>query len=104
MLARVPSCACLQNGSQEASGGSFWAFLGLAGKIALRVPLGAHLKHFQGLLTKFAFYGVLGDPSYKILAFYGVQGDPSGSLRFVVLCGGCSVPMLARVPSCVIYN
>ena len=92
--------ACCQNGSQEASGGLFFALLKLAGEMFLRKLLGRHLKHFQGWLTKFAFCGVVGDSSYRTLAFYSVLGDPSGSWRFVVGCCGCSVPMLARVPSC----
>ena len=114
------SRACWQNCSQKASGGSFWAFLelaakivprrflggsfsallGLAGEMAFRKLLGSDLKHFQGWLTKLAFCCVVGDSSYRTLAFYGVLGDPSGSWRFVVGCCGCSVPMLARVPSC----
>ena len=44
--------ACWHNGSQEPSGGSFCAFLGLAGKMGLRRLLGAHLGHFWGVLAK----------------------------------------------------
>ena len=34
------------NGSQDASGGSFSAFLGAARQMALRKPLEAHFEHF----------------------------------------------------------
>ena len=43
---------CSRNGSQEASGGSFWAFLGPAPELALRKPLEADFEYFQVLLPK----------------------------------------------------
>ena len=49
-----------QNGSQEAAGGSFWAFLGLIGKMALRRFLGGSFGAFLGLASKMALVGPLG--------------------------------------------
>ena len=54
------SGACWQNGSQEAFGGSFWAFLGPAGRMALRGPLGGHPGHFWSLLAKWLSGGLWG--------------------------------------------
>ena len=42
------------------SGGSFWAFLGPAGKMALRRPLGGQSGHFWGLLAKWLSGGLWG--------------------------------------------
>ncbi len=46
------SGACWPNGSQEASGGSFAAFLEPGGKIAPRRPLEAHFQHFWSQVAK----------------------------------------------------
>ena len=54
------SRACWQYCSQKASGGSFCAFLALAGKMALRRPPGAHFGHFQGWLAKWLSEGLWG--------------------------------------------
>ena len=52
------SGACTPNGSQEASGGSFGAFLGPAPQMPLRRPLEAHLEQFWGLLLKWLSGGL----------------------------------------------
>ena len=53
--------------------------------MSLRKPLGAHFGHLWDLLTKFVFYGILGDSSYRILVFYGALGDPT--YRILAFCG-----------------
>ena len=46
------------NGFQKASGGSFSAFLGPAGRVALRKPLEAHFEHFWAQLAKWLSEGL----------------------------------------------
>ena len=48
----------LANGPQEASGGSFCAFLGRGCQIAFRKPLDAHFKHFWALAAKWLSGGI----------------------------------------------
>ena len=53
-LGLILSCSGLwwQNGSQMASGSSFWAVLGFGGKMTLRWLLGAHFELFWALVAK----------------------------------------------------